>query len=420
MKFEPHTVLPDLSKPNFQSWLIVALLWGAICLNYLDRLMITTMRGSIMEAIPMTEAQFGLLTSIFLIVYAIVSPFAGYFSDRFNRSHIITGCVLTWSLVTLLTPYARTYEQLVFSRALLALSQAACMPASATLIVDYHRGSTRSLASGIILSGAMAGAAMSGLGGWFADAHDWTYSYKLFGFIGIVYAVGLMFLLRELPFKQSESTTSTPPERIKLKEAFISLATNRAYLSILVFGSLLGVVGWSVIGWMPTYIKEHFNLTEGKAGLLTTVCLNASALLGMLIGGIWADRWSRTHPRARLLVPIIGLCCAAPAVLLIAKTPVLGLALAGLSLYGLARYFTDPNMMPILCLIVDSRLRATSWGISTFFSCIVGGMGIYAGGLLRDAHIDISRIFQFAAINLVICAVILYCLSRSKNIIAKE
>ena len=91
---------PTPSALPSKAWLIVALLWFAGCLNYLDRLMITTMRGSIKEAIPMTEAQFGLLTSVFLIVYGICSPFAGYFADRFNRSYVIITSVLLWSIIT--------------------------------------------------------------------------------------------------------------------------------------------------------------------------------------------------------------------------------------------------------------------------------------------------------------------------------
>ncbi len=51
-----------------RAWLIVALLWCVGFLNYLDRVMITTMRQSIMDAIPMSDAQFGLLTTVFLIV----------------------------------------------------------------------------------------------------------------------------------------------------------------------------------------------------------------------------------------------------------------------------------------------------------------------------------------------------------------
>ena len=406
MPTPPSPLLPA------KAWLIVALLWLAGCLNYLDRLMITTMRGSIKEAIPMTEAQFGLLTSVFLIVYGICSPFAGYFADRFNRSYVISISVLLWSIVTCLTAYVTSYEQLVVMRALLALSQAAAVPASVALVVEYHRGSTRSLASGLLLSGAMAGAAFGGVGGWLAAGPGWTYAYKFFGLLGVGYSLILLLLLRDPPAAESTLSSSPAESPVSLREAFVSLLTNRAYLVMLIYACSLGVVGWSVIGWMPTYIKEQFHLTQGAAGLTTTIYLNIAALIGMLVGGAWADRWSRTNERARLLVPIIGLCLAAPAVLLIGNTPSLALALTGLAIYGMTRNFADANAMPILCLLVDPRYRATSWGISSFFSCLVGGAGIYAGGLLRDANVDITRIFTFAAANILVCAFLLFSLRR--------
>ena len=53
---------------------------------------------------------------------------------------------------------------------------------------------------------------------------------------------------------------------------------------MLIYACSLGVVGWSVIGWMPTYIKEQFHLTQGAAGLTTTIYLNIAALIGMLVG----------------------------------------------------------------------------------------------------------------------------------------
>jgi hypothetical protein len=83
------------------------------------------------------------------------------------------------------------------------------------------------------------------------------------------------------------------------------------------------------------------------------------------------------------------------------------LAIGGLMLYGLTRSFADVNMMPILCLVADRRYRATGYGILNLFGCFVGGITIYVGGVLRDSHVDVSRIFQFSALSLVVAAALL-------------
>src|SRR5689334_21409341 len=126
---------PD-SLPS-RAWLVVALLWVVGCLNYLDRVMITTMRSSLKDAIPMTEAQFGLLTTAFLLVYAVLSPYTGFLADRFNRSHVIIASLLVWSFITWLTAHARSYEQLLATRLLMGISEASYMPAALALVADY-------------------------------------------------------------------------------------------------------------------------------------------------------------------------------------------------------------------------------------------------------------------------------------------
>lgn len=109
----------DLKLPP-RAWLIVALLWVVGCLNYLDRVILTTMRGSVVAAIPMTEAQFGLLLSVFLWIYGLFSPLGGFLADRFNRSRVILASLLVWSLVTFLTAFASTFTELLLTRALMA------------------------------------------------------------------------------------------------------------------------------------------------------------------------------------------------------------------------------------------------------------------------------------------------------------
>lgn len=397
-----------------RAWLIVGVLWVVAALNYLDRIMITTMRDSLTQAVPMTDAQFGLLTSVFLWVYGLLSPLAGFLADRFNRSRLIVLSLLIWSLLTWLTGHARNFEELLLVRALMGLSEAAYLPAALALISDYHRGATRSLATGIHMTGLSVGTGLAGIGGWLAEKQGWRFAFDVFGWLGVAYAVVLWFVLRDPanpsshPAPQVEqdgdSAAAQPP---RLGEALSSLFSSGSFWLLLAFWGLLALAGWAVAGWMPTYFKEQFRLDQGQAGISATSYLAVAMLAGKLVGGLWADRWSRIHDRARILVPAIGLFIAAPAVLLLAKTSLLALAIAGLSIYGLTRSFSDANLMPILCQVADSRYRATGYGVLNLFSCLVGGLTVYAGGALRDARIGVGTLFQAAAAGMIVCAVLM-------------
>ena len=401
--------MPAELKHPLRAWSVVGLLCVVGCLNYLDRNMITTMRKSIVDAVPMAEAQFGLLTSVFLWVYGLLSPVAGFLADRFSRARVIIGSLIVWSGVTWLTAHATTFGELLTTRALMGISEAAYLPAAMALISDYHRGSTRSRATSIHLMGIMVGAGLGGIGGWFAERHTWTFPFSLFGVFGVGYAVLLLFVLRDPPEgKEAAPPTTSHEERIRLPAGIAGLLRNRMFLVVLAAWTLIGIAGWVFIGWVPTFFQERFHLTQGTAGFSATGYLSGAAFVGALLSGIITDRWSKTNSRARILVPAIGLCLAAPGVLLLATAPMLGFAIAGLMLYGGARNFVDSNLMPLLCLITDPRYRATGYGVLNLCATMIGGLGIYAGGALRDAHIGLGALFLFVFGCVALAAALLF------------
>ncbi len=355
----------------------------------------------------MTEAQFGMLTAVFLWVYGLLSPVAGFLADRFSRSRIIIVSLVTWSVITWLTGQAKTFEQLLVARALMGISEACYIPAALALIVDYHRGSTRSLATGIHVTGVTIGSGLGGVAGWIAEKQGWTYAFGLFGMVGIAYGTLLLILLRDAPLTETENKAVERQPKVKFGEALVSLLSSGSFILMILFWALTAAASWGVSGWMPTYLGEHFHLGQGEAGLSATVYHHAASVVGLIVSGLWADRWSRTRPRARILVPVIGLCFAVPGLLLAANSSMLAFALAGLIIYGMSRSFTDSNMMPILCMVCDPRYRATGFGVLNMFGCIVGGCTIYLGGILRDAHVDVSYMFCFSAVGLFICAALL-------------
>ena len=405
------------SFPVNRAWITVALLFVAAALNYLDRMMIATMRESIVTAIPMTDAQFGLLTSVFLWTYGLLSPFAGFIADRFKKTNVIIGSLFVWSGVTWFTGHAATFEELLVTRALMGISEAFYIPAALALIVDYHRGTTQSLAVGLHLAGTTVGQSLGFLGGWIAEKAAWGRPFIIFGMIGGVYSVFLRFTLKE-PEKthtliQTDGEENTP--KISFKHAIQDIFKRKSFIYLLFFWCLMGIVGWMIMGWLPTYYKDHFQLTQGIAGLYATAYLYPASILGLIIGGFWADRWMKTNPKARILVPIVGLCVAAPCIFVAGYTNLLAMAIILFMVYAFTKMFVDSNLMPVLCMLVDSRYRATGYGILNMLATIVGGAGIYVAGALRDSQVNLGVMYQFAALCIVICVFLLFIIKKNVN-----
>jgi MFS family permease len=369
------------------------------------------MHGSLVAAIPMSDAQFGLLTSSLLWTYGLASPFAGFLSDRFNRSRVITVSLLLWSLATWLASLCRTFEQLVLLRSLMGLIEACYMPAALALICDYHRGSSRSKAIAIHHSGFVVGLALSGLGGWVAQRQSWHFAFALVGIAGVIYVLPLALLLRDVA-PTPGATTLGPAAKTDTRfgGAMISLFGLGYFLLMLAAHAMLNFMDWAVIGWVPLFIQEHFGLTQSLAGVLATGYKNAGLILGLFIGGFWADRWSRSNGRARMYVPAVGMFIGAPGMILLANTNVLWLAIFGLVVLYLFMAFYDPNTMPVLCEVVDARYRATGYGLLNCVGMIAAGFGVYFFGLLRDLHIDPRVIFDVGALLGWICALIYCCI----------
>ncbi len=397
------------SNPMRQAWLMVCLLWFAAFLNYLDRMILITMRSSIKEAIPMSDAQFGLLTTVFLVAYGLLSPLGGFIADKFNRSRIIVFSLFAWSATTWLTAYATSYGELLFYRGLLGLSEACYFPAAGALLMDYHRNKTRSLANGIHLSGVMVGSGRGGLGGWIADRHDWTFVFQLFGLSGVVYAGVLFFLLKDRPAETAAPGEPAPAIPVlKLGEALISIFSRPAFILALAFWGLLGVASWSFVGWLPAFLQEQFQMSQGRAGLTALGYIYSASLVGMVAGGFFADRWTQVNPRGRIYVGVIGVLMAIPGVLLVGNSGVLPLVLLGMVIYGFTRPFPDASMLPLLCQIIDRRYLATGLGVLNMFAVFVGGASIYVGGVVRDANINITTMFNVGALGLLICGMLLW------------
>ena len=101
------------------AWLIVAQLWVVALLNYVDRQIIFSVFPLLKNDLQLTDVELGLLSTVFLWVYGLVSPFAGYLGDRFGRKRTIVISLVIWTAVTFLTGYSRNFGDLLIARALM-------------------------------------------------------------------------------------------------------------------------------------------------------------------------------------------------------------------------------------------------------------------------------------------------------------
>ena len=394
------------SQPFPRAWLVVALLWFVVFSNFLARLLPTTMHGSLVAAFPMTEAQFGLLTSSLLWTYGLTSPFAGFLADRFSRSRVILTSMFLWSVITWLTSYARSYEQLLILRILMGLTEALYLPTALALISDYHKGPTQALATGIHQTGYVIGIGLSGVGGWLAERTNWHYPFTLVGLVSLGYCAFLALLLRDAPRESSSRVAAAEAEpKVRFGEILVSLFSRGSFVLMFIGCSLTGVIAWTVFGWMPVFLQEHFHLTQGVAGFSASGYLNAAAVFGLIVGGGIADKLSRTYVRGRVVILVLGLLGASLGILLAANTDVFSLAMLGLLVFGFFFAFDNANIMPTLCQIVDRRYRATAYGMMNLTGGVTAGLGIYFSGMLRDSKIDLHFAFDVVAAIAVICAV---------------
>lgn len=419
-----------VTTPGKWAWIAVAVLWVVVMLNYFDRQLLAVLNKSLTEGpgcIEMTQAQFGMVTSAFLIVYAALSPVGGYLADRFSRSFIIMCSLVVWSVVTWMTGKSESYEELIFWRAAMGVSEAFYIPAALALITDYHRGGTRSLATGLHMSGIYAGQVLAGYGAMMAGDPcqlGWRLTFELFGFIGVAYGLVVLFFLRdpkaaEAPATEAAAETAAPsaPE-FTLGQMLKSIFTGRGMYLLLLMISFAGFANWFLLGWYPRLLQDMFNISEAEAGPQATFWINIAKYISVLACAVIADRWYLRNKNARAYVPGIAFCIAGPCVMLaMIFGDAIGLAavLALVSMQGVAQGSMDATLMPVLRSTIDERFAATGYGLLNLTSVGAGALVSWLGGMLKDAGTPLSAVLTLAGVLMMLCGIILFLLPKKEN-----
>jgi MFS family permease len=333
-----------------------------VCFSTTDRQAIFSVFELLKSEMHLSDVQLGIVGASFMWVYAAVGPIAGLVGDRINRKTLIIAGLVFWSLITIATALSTRYSHLVLFRALEGFGEAFYFPASMSMLSDYHGPGTRSRAMSIhqssVYAGTIAGGSVAGVLGQY---YGWRSSFYLFGSSGILLGVLLLVLLRE-PARafsteslrepepsrsraenDGEATEGAPPVIESLTDLIARLLKDalktvrdlfanpmvRILTAVFIGANFVAMI---FLTWMPSFLFRKFNLSLAMAGISATVYLQIASVLGVLSGGILADRLAKANRGGRMLTQAIGLTLGVPFIFLAGWTlsvPVVIVALAG-------------------------------------------------------------------------------------------
>ncbi|MCE2753306.1 MAG: MFS transporter [Pirellula sp.] len=406
-----------------RAWLFVLLLMPVALLNYLDRQMMATMRDSVIESIPEfsnsqnPQEMWGIMLGQFKWVYAFFSLVGGSIADRYSRRWTICASLFAWSAITWWTGQVQSYQELLWARSLMGVSEAFYIPAALALIADYHSEATRSRAVGLHQMAIYLGVICGGFGGYAASHFGWRWAFITCGIIGMLYALPLAMLLRDSPrHLDLGSDRLHSYSKSSWRSSFMELLRNPSFLLLVAYFTLPAMAGWVVRDWMPSILKERFGLGQGASGVTATLYWQVAAIVGASLGGMLADRSMRRTERGRIYVSALGMAMIVPAIFGVGNAHDVTMATCFLILFGLGWGFFDCNNMPILSQIVGANHRATGYGIMNFVSISFGGLADWGFGRLQDAKVPLNVSFGlFASLAIVSIGLVLSIKVRSSD-----
>lgn len=381
-------------------WFLVAILFCIGALNYGDRTAISSVFPLLRQEFGVTDVQLGAIGGVFLWAYAAASPFAGSLADRVSRSRLIVASLAAWSAITLVTGFVTSIEQLLVTRALLGLAEAAYLPAAIALIADYHASETRATAIGVHTAGLTFGLIAGGTGaGYLGEHFGWRTGFFVLGLAGLALAVAAWFLVRDATSARERAAAPRPS---MLRDA-AKLLSIPSCIIVLSESMIVSIGTWIFLNWLPLYFKETYNLSLTAAGFSGTFVLQGAATLGLLAGGFLSDRVAGKQPRKRMLLQTIFYLMSAPFLLMFLAQPGLAALNSGIFLFSFFSKVSSNNQTPLLCDLLAPQLRSTAIGVMNAANCFAGGIGIMIAGVLKSGY-GLAGVFGGISGIMLICA----------------
>ena len=409
-----------MRKMNYK-WRALALLWVAFFLQQGTRQIFGATLTSIQGSLGASAAAIGVVATVFTFAYGLSVPFAGAAADLFNRKWMVVSGVFVFCLGIFASGFVSSLGLMIVSYGILnGFGQSFYYPSATSIIGELHK-ETRATALSILQMGLYAGIiGCSAASGWLAEsgAEGWRMPFKIFGGIGILWAVVLALGLQGKSLDRINkidriSATSNPVNPVNpvqnkpsLREAFKVFVGNP---SALLLAAGLGMMIYVDIGfktWMPSHLSETFGMAEGSAALNAVLWHYLGAFVGVTLAGRISDRLVAHRPSVRMETNIIGLALGVPFIVWMAYAPspmTCGIAMA---IFGVFRGVYDSNLMASLFDIIPQKYHASGAGLMLSCAFVFGSTSPVVLGFVKDSFSSTAALASLAAFYLVGAVVI--------------
>ncbi|HEY8152071.1 MAG TPA: MFS transporter, partial [Vicinamibacteria bacterium] len=326
-------------------WRIAVLVSVAIAISYLDRQTLPVAIKAIEREIPVTNQQFSLLQTAFLITYAFMYAAGGRLLDALGTRRGFTIIMVFWSLACAGHALATSFGMLAACRLLLGAGEGGGFPAATRVVAEWFPVKERSTAMGIMNAGTALGMVVAPpLIALLLSFTSWRSIFVVTGALGLLWTVWW----RRDYFPPEQHPRLGDEERAQLRsvvQAGPAGEKELGWLQLLRFRQTWGLVAAKFLSdaawyfylfWLPKYLYDARGFDIKTVGTFAWIP-PAAAGLGCLVGG-WFSSYllQRRLPLDRARKLALGASAfVMPMILFVPGVPVAwAIALFSLAYFG--------------------------------------------------------------------------------------
>ena len=298
---------------NYRKYLL-SLFLIVYVINFIDRQIFSILIEPIRNEIHLSDTQLGLLGGI---AFAIFYTFAGIpiarWADRGVRKNIIALAMVIWSVMTMFTASAKTFNMLLLARIGVGIGEAGGSPPIHSLISDYFPEGRRATALATYALGIPIGGAIGTLaGGWIGEYFGWRTAFVVVGVPGIIIASVVYLTVREPPRGFSDiGGAPAKTDAIPVMDTIRFMWSMKSFRHLSMAGGLHAFVGYGVALFIPSlFIRVHgLGLAETSTYLFF---IGLTGMIGTYLGGYLGDRLGDFDKRWYMGIPGIATLVSVP------------------------------------------------------------------------------------------------------------